>query len=79
VPQAERLGVTLPDPDLRWNTERGQHDFGEIDWTEFKQVLSGAGPCNVERIAHRRQAHEDGEWVREAAIAHAAKRTEAVA
>ncbi|HEY3607819.1 MAG TPA: 1,2-phenylacetyl-CoA epoxidase subunit PaaA [Pseudonocardiaceae bacterium] len=79
VPQAERLGVTLPDPDLRWNDERGQHDFGEIDWTEFKQVLSGAGPCNVERIAHRRQAHEDGEWVREAAIAHAAKRTGAMA
>jgi ring-1,2-phenylacetyl-CoA epoxidase subunit PaaA len=79
VPQAERLGVTLPDPDLRWNDERGQHDFGEIDWTEFKQVLSGAGPCNAERIAHRRQAHEDGEWVREAAVAHAAKRTGAVA
>jgi ring-1,2-phenylacetyl-CoA epoxidase subunit PaaA len=74
VPQAQRLGVTLPDPDLRWNDERGQHDFGEIDWTEFKQVLSGAGPCNAERIAHRRQAHEDGEWVREAAIAHAAKK-----
>jgi ring-1,2-phenylacetyl-CoA epoxidase subunit PaaA len=74
VPQAQRLGVTLPDPDLRWSEERGQHDFGEIDWTEFKQVLSGAGPCNAERIAHRRQAHEDGEWVREAAVAHAAKR-----
>jgi ring-1,2-phenylacetyl-CoA epoxidase subunit PaaA len=79
VPQAERLGVTLPDPDLRWNDERGKHDFGEIDWTEFKRVLSGAGPCNAERIAHRRQAHEDGEWVREAAVAHAAKRTGAVA
>jgi ring-1,2-phenylacetyl-CoA epoxidase subunit PaaA len=73
VPQAEKLGVTLPDPDLRFNAERGHHDFGEIDWTEFKRVLSGAGPCNTERIAHRRAAHEDGAWVREAATAHAAK------
>ncbi|HEX9339160.1 MAG TPA: 1,2-phenylacetyl-CoA epoxidase subunit PaaA [Pseudonocardiaceae bacterium] len=74
VPQAKRLGVTLPDPALRWNSERGHHDFGEIDWAEFKQVLAGAGPCNTERIAHRRQAHDDGAWVREAALAHAAKR-----
>jgi ring-1,2-phenylacetyl-CoA epoxidase subunit PaaA len=73
VPQAQRLGVTLPDPRLRFDPERGHHDFGEIDWDEFKKVLSGAGPCNTERIAHRRAAHEDGEWVREAATAHAAK------
>jgi ring-1,2-phenylacetyl-CoA epoxidase subunit PaaA len=79
VPQAQRLGVTLPDPALRWNSERGHHDFGEIDWTEFKQVLAGAGPCNAERIAHRGKAHDDGAWVREAAIAHAAKRKERAA
>jgi ring-1,2-phenylacetyl-CoA epoxidase subunit PaaA len=74
VPQAEALGVTLPDPDLKWNAERGHHDFGPIDWDEFKRVLRGDGPCNAERIARRRSAHEEGAWVREAAAAHAAKR-----
>ncbi|MCO6008593.1 1,2-phenylacetyl-CoA epoxidase subunit A [Actinoallomurus purpureus] len=74
VPQAEALGVTLPDPDLRWNPERGHHDFGPIDWDEFKRVLRGDGPCNAERIDRRRRAHEEGAWVREAAAAHAAKR-----
>jgi ring-1,2-phenylacetyl-CoA epoxidase subunit PaaA len=74
VPQAEALGVTLPDPDLRWNPDRGRHDFGPIDWDEFKRVLRGDGPCNAERVARRRRAHEDGAWVREAAAAHAAKR-----
>ncbi|GAA4428191.1 1,2-phenylacetyl-CoA epoxidase subunit PaaA [Actinokineospora soli] len=74
VPQAEKLGVTLPDPDLKWNEERGHHDFGEIDWTEFWQVVGGDGPCNAQRIAHRRKAHEDGAWVREAAAAYAAKK-----
>jgi ring-1,2-phenylacetyl-CoA epoxidase subunit PaaA len=74
VPQAEALGVNLPDPDLAWNAERGRYDFGEIDWSEFKQVVSGDGPCNAERIANRRAAHENGSWVREAAAAHAAKR-----
>ncbi|MBA2553637.1 MAG: 1,2-phenylacetyl-CoA epoxidase subunit A [Geodermatophilaceae bacterium] len=73
VPQAEALGVTLPDPALRWNSEREHHDFGEIDWMEFKRVVSGQGPCNAERIAHRKAAHDDGEWVREAAVAYAAK------
>ena len=73
VPQAEKLGVTLPDPLLKWNDERGHHDFGPIDWDELKRVISGDGPCNKERIANRRRAHEDGEWVREAAMAHAAK------
>jgi ring-1,2-phenylacetyl-CoA epoxidase subunit PaaA len=77
VPQAETLGVTLPDPALRWNEERGRYDFGEVDWTEFKQVIAGNGPCNAQRIAQRRAAHEDGAWVREAAEAYAAK--EAVA
>ena len=73
VPQAEALGVSLPDPELRWNAERGEHDFGAVDWEEFKQVVSGNGPCNAERVAQRRRAHEAGAWVREAAAAHAAK------
>jgi ring-1,2-phenylacetyl-CoA epoxidase subunit PaaA len=73
VPQAEALGVTLPDPGLRWNADRGHYDFGPVDWDEFKQVVSGHGPCNAQRIAHRRAAHEQGAWVREAAAAYAAK------
>jgi ring-1,2-phenylacetyl-CoA epoxidase subunit PaaA len=73
VPQAEALGVTLPDPELRWNPERGHYDFGEVDWEEFWQVVKGNGPCNVQRIARRRAAHEEGAWVREAAAAYAAK------
>lgn len=73
VPQAQRLGLTLPDPQLRWNAERGHWDFGEIDWDEFWRVLKGDGPCNAERIAHRRRAHDEGAWVREAATAYAAK------
>ena len=75
VPQAEALGVTLPDPDLRWNAERGHHDFGEIDWSELKRVISGDGPLNAQRIAHRKRADDEGAWVREAAAAHAAKQT----
>jgi ring-1,2-phenylacetyl-CoA epoxidase subunit PaaA len=77
VPQAEALGVTLPDPELTWNAERGHYDFGEIDWDEFWRVLRGDGPCNAERIAHRRRAHEEGAWVREAANAYAAKQSAA--
>jgi ring-1,2-phenylacetyl-CoA epoxidase subunit PaaA len=73
VPQADKLGVTLPDPDLRWNPERGRYDFGAIDWSELDAVIKGNGPCNAQRVAHRRAAHEDGAWVREAAAAHAAK------
>jgi ring-1,2-phenylacetyl-CoA epoxidase subunit PaaA len=73
VPQAEALGVTLPDPALRWNEQRGAHDFGQPDWDEFKRVVGGDGPCNADRIAHRRAAQENGAWVREAATAHAAK------
>jgi ring-1,2-phenylacetyl-CoA epoxidase subunit PaaA len=73
VPQADKLGVSLPDPELRWNAERGHYDFGAVDWDEFTQVVKGNGPCNVQRVAHRRKAHEDGAWVREAALAHAAK------
>ncbi|HKE51245.1 MAG TPA: 1,2-phenylacetyl-CoA epoxidase subunit PaaA [Actinomycetes bacterium] len=73
VPQAEILGLTLPDPDLRWNAERGHYDFGPIDWDEFWRVVKGDGPCNRQRIANRVKAHEDGGWVREAALAHADK------
>ncbi|WP_435848407.1 1,2-phenylacetyl-CoA epoxidase subunit PaaA [Streptomyces goshikiensis] len=81
VPQAEALGLTLPDPDLKWNEERGQHDFGAIDWAEFWDVLKGNGPCNDQRINQRRAAHEEGAWVREAAAAYAEKhvRTESEA
>jgi ring-1,2-phenylacetyl-CoA epoxidase subunit PaaA len=74
VPQAAALGVTLPDPGLRWNPERGHHDFSQPDWAEFKAVLGGAGPCNAQRLAQRRRAHENGAWVREAAAAYAQKR-----
>ncbi|SER74866.1 1,2-phenylacetyl-CoA epoxidase subunit PaaA [Actinokineospora terrae] len=77
VPQAAKLGVTLPDPHLVWNAERGHHDFGEIDWTEFWQVVKGDGPCNAQRVEHRRKAHEDGAWVREAATAYARKKEQA--
>jgi ring-1,2-phenylacetyl-CoA epoxidase subunit PaaA len=75
VPQADVLGVTLPDPELKWNAEREHHDFGAVDWAEFQQVLAGDGPCNVQRVAHRRHAHEDGAWVREAAAAHAGRQS----
>ena len=75
VPQAEYLGVTLPDTDLKWNEERGSYDYGQIDWSEFMAVLNGNGPCNRERLAARVKAHDDGAWVREAASAHAAKKT----
>ena len=78
VPQAEALGVTLPDPELRWNAERGGYDFGEPDWAELKRVISGDGPLNAERIEHRRAAHEDGAWVREAAVAYAARESKEV-
>jgi ring-1,2-phenylacetyl-CoA epoxidase subunit PaaA len=72
IPQAKVLGVTLPDPDLRWNEERQAHDFGPIDWDEFWAVVKGDGPCNAQRLAHRKKAHDDGAWVREAATAFAA-------
>ena len=73
VPQAEFLGLTVPDPDLKWNEERGHYDFGEIDWDEFWQVVKGNGPCNKERLDARRSAYENGAWVREAAMAYAEK------
>ncbi|WAL39708.1 1,2-phenylacetyl-CoA epoxidase subunit A [Brevibacterium sp. BRM-1] len=73
VPQAEVLGLALPDPDLRWNEATGHYDSGEIDWTEFTEVLKGRGPCNALRVSNRRRAHEGGAWVREAAAAYAQK------
>lgn len=74
VPQAEYLGLTVPDDKLAWNEERGHYDFGEIDWDEFWRVVKGNGPCNRSRMNARIKAHEDGAWVREAAAAHAKKR-----
>jgi len=73
VPQAKILRLALPDPDLRWNAETEHWDFGAIDWAEFFGVLKGDGPCNEQRVAHRRDAHTDGAWVREAALAYADK------
>jgi ring-1,2-phenylacetyl-CoA epoxidase subunit PaaA len=74
VPQAEHLGLRVPDPDLRWNEARGHYDFGAIDWNEFYSVVKGNGPCNRERLQTRIKAHEDGGWFREALVAHAEKK-----
>jgi ring-1,2-phenylacetyl-CoA epoxidase subunit PaaA len=76
VPQAEYLGLTIPDPDLKWNSERGHYDFGEINWDEFWAVVKGNGPCNRQRMRDRIKAHEEGAWVRAAALAWAEKRKE---
>ena len=73
VPQSHALGLTLPDPDLRWNDETGHYDYGEIDFTELFEVIKGNGPCNAERMAHKRAAYDAGAWVREAAEAYAEK------
>ena len=73
VPQAKVLGVTLPDPDLKWNEERQHHDYGQIDWDEFWATVNGNGPCNKERLATRVKAHKDGQWVRDAALAYSRK------
>lgn len=72
--QSNVLGLTVPDPDLKWNEERKHYDFGEINWDEFWNVVKGNGPCNKERLEARRNAHEVGAWVREAAVAYANKR-----
>jgi ring-1,2-phenylacetyl-CoA epoxidase subunit PaaA len=74
VPQAELLGLKIPDENLKWNEESGHYDFSPINWDEFYQVLAGNGPCNQERIDARKKAKEEGAWVREAANAFAAKR-----
>ena len=79
VPQAQHLGLRVPDPDLVFDEAAGHYRFGEIDWAEFHQVLKGNGPCNRERLAARRQAHDNGAWVREAASAFARKRRRAAA
>jgi len=76
VPQAEFLGLAIPDPDLEWNEERGHYDFGAIDWDEFYNVLKGNGPCNKDRLRTRVKAYEDGAWFREALVAHADKQVE---
>src|SRR5436305_1232906 len=73
VPQADFLGITMPDPLLEWNDERGHYDFGPIDWQELFNVVKGNGPCNRERLSARVKAWEDGAWVREAALAYAEK------
>jgi ring-1,2-phenylacetyl-CoA epoxidase subunit PaaA len=73
VPQAEFLGLEIPDDDLVYDEASGHYRFGEIDWQEFYDVLAGNGPCNRQRLAHRLQAHGDGAWVREAARAYAEK------
>ena len=75
VQQAEVLGLTLPDPNLQWNEERGAYDFTPPDYDELMRVINGDGPCNRQRMSHRRRAYEEGAWVREAAAAYAAKRT----
>ena len=73
IPQAEVLGITVPDRDLKWNEERGHYDFGKIDWDEFWQVVKGHGPCNKQRLDARKNAWNEGEWVRDAAVAYAEK------
>jgi ring-1,2-phenylacetyl-CoA epoxidase subunit PaaA len=75
VPQAELIGLTVPDKDLQWDEEKNRYNFGKIDWDEFWQVVKGHGPCNTERMTARVSAWENGQWVRDAAIAHADKKS----
>jgi len=75
VPQADMIGLTIPDPNLKWNEETKHYEFGDLDWDEFWQVVKGHGPCNKERITARKNAWNNGEWVREAAMAYAEKQT----
>ncbi|WP_027235069.1 1,2-phenylacetyl-CoA epoxidase subunit PaaA [Leisingera caerulea] len=74
VPQAEYLGLTIPDPDLKWNEERGHYDYTDPDWSEFFDVIQGNGPCNVDRLAARNKAWDDGAWVRDGLLAHSRKK-----
>lgn len=74
VPQADFIGLNIPDPDLRWNEEKEHYDFGEIDWDEFMRVINGDGPCNRQRLSRHQQAHADGAWVREATAAYAQRK-----
>jgi ring-1,2-phenylacetyl-CoA epoxidase subunit PaaA len=75
VPQADYLGLTIPDPDLKWNEERGHYDFGAIDFSELFNVVKGNGPCNRERLAARRKAWDDGVWFRDGLTAYADKQS----
>lgn len=77
--QIKLLGMTLPDDNLKWNADTNQYDFGEINWEEFWSVVKGNGPCNKLRVAARKKAHDDGAWVREAAMVYAEKRKERAA
>ncbi len=77
VQQIEYLGLELPDPNTKWNDETGQYDYSDPDWTEFFDVIKGNGPCNVDRLAARNKAWDDGKWVRDGLMAHAAKKTAA--
>ncbi|WP_151746142.1 1,2-phenylacetyl-CoA epoxidase subunit PaaA [Acinetobacter soli] len=79
VPQVHQLGLTVPDPKLKWNESTQHYEFGEINWDEFNAVIAGKGPCNQERLAARRKAWEDGQWVRESAAVYAQKQTAKVA
>ena len=79
VPQAEFLGLTVPDPDLKFNAATGHYEFGAIDWSEFHNVLKGNGPCNKERLKTRVKAWDDGAWFREALVAYADKKAARVA
>lgn len=74
IPQATLIGLNVPDQDLKWNEERQSYDYGKIDWEEFWNVVKGNGPCNKQRLHDRVNAHEKGEWVRDAAIAYADKK-----
>jgi ring-1,2-phenylacetyl-CoA epoxidase subunit PaaA len=74
VEQAKLIGLTIPDPDLKWNEERGHYDYGAIDWNEFWDVVKGNGPCNKERLETRKKAWDEGAWVRDAALAYSKKR-----
>jgi ring-1,2-phenylacetyl-CoA epoxidase subunit PaaA len=75
VPQAELIGLTIPDKDLKWNESHGRYDFGDINWDEFWQVVNGHGPCNKQRIEARKKAYDEGAWVRDAAMAYAKKQS----
>lgn len=78
IPQIEYLGLTCPDKNLKWNESKKGYDFSEPDWVEFKNVISGNGPCNKERLASRNASHKNGQWVREAAAAYAKKHAESI-
>lgn len=78
VQQAEVIGLKVPDKDLKWNEDKKHYEHGEINWAEFKQVINGDGPCNAQRMQNHIKAHEEGEWVRKAAMAYAAKQTQTV-